>query len=307
MERGRAYAACFLSALPANRGSVETSGLEELLTTLVDAATTAWPDFEYQSDLFVTDVAARLPVDAGIANHVGALAAGDLYLAYACARGETRAIVAFEAQCLPVVGPALAKLGASADAIDEVKQALRERFLVGRADKAPAIAGYQGLGSLVAWVRVSAIREYYGVVAKQQRHGHADDDLELVDHSPAGNPEMGFLKREYREDFREALAVALATLSPKQRTILRQHYLDGLQVDQLARLYKVHRVTLSRWLAKTREAVIVETRRALMDRLQVDRAEFESILRLIRSQLDVSLRAHLGTRSGATKTRTEIE
>ncbi len=302
MEDG-SLAERFLAALPegARPRCPELEDLDAHLARLVEAAAESWPELDYRPETLVRELAERFPADAPIAEHLAALPAGDLYLAYACARGETRAIIAFEARCLPVVGRALGKLGAPADLVDEVKQILRERFLVGRADKPPAIAGYQGFGSLVAWVRVSAIREYYGLVASRKHFEKPDDDLDLVDDTPAGDLELAFLKREYRGEFKRALTAALAALTPKQRTILRQHYLDRLQVEQLAQLYNVHRVTLSRWLARTRESVIAETRRLLMAELDVDRAEFESILRLIRSQIDLSLRTHL--RSRETKSR----
>jgi hypothetical protein len=50
---------------------------------------------------------------------------------------------------------------------------------------------------------------------------------------------------------------------------------------------------VARWNAKLRERLLTHTRRALLQRLNTSRSEFESIMRLIGSQLDVSIRRHL--------------
>jgi RNA polymerase sigma-70 factor (ECF subfamily) len=76
--------------------------------------------------------------------------------------------------------------------------------------------------------------------------------------------------------------------------VLRQHYLDGLTMDAVAGLYRVHRITVVRWMNEARAALAKETRRELGARLRVDKRELESILRLIESQIDVTLRAFLG-------------
>ena len=65
--------------------------------------------------------------------------------------------------------------------------------------------------------------------------------------------------------------------------------MDGLSTRQLAGLYNVDRTTVGRWVARAREALWKQTRREIMLQLKVDRAEFDSIIRLVRSQLDVSV------------------
>jgi hypothetical protein len=56
----------------------------------------------------------------------------------------------------------------------------------------------------------------------------------------------------------------------------------------MAREHGVAPSTISRRLAKSREALFVETRRALMERLGVAEEELDSILRLLESRLDLS-------------------
>jgi RNA polymerase sigma-70 factor, ECF subfamily len=80
---------------------------------------------------------------------------------------------------------------------------------------------------------------------------------------------------------------------------LRQHALDGLSIDRLAALHKVHRATAARWVEAARTAALEHTRLALGRRLRVGPDELESVMRLVRSQLDITLPALL--RQGEAK------
>lgn len=276
--------------------------LQGRLHRLVTQAQVAWPLIPYDAETFVVELAARMPEDVDLAEHLDTLPAPDLYLAYACGRSMPEAVAAFEVQLIPVVGRALGRIGAQLDAIHEVEQLLRERFLVGTGGRPPAATTYAGYGPLAAWVRVSALREYYGLARQGQRWQQLEES-ELTDRldvvapgvgpGPRTGPELGFLKEQYRPEFKAALTEALGCLEPRERNVLRHHYLDGLQVDQIGQLYRVHRVTASRWLAGARKAVLTHTRRLLTARLDINAEEFESIVRLIQSQLDLSLRTHL--------------
>jgi RNA polymerase sigma-70 factor (ECF subfamily) len=104
---------------------------------------------------------------------------------------------------------------------------------------------------------------------------------------------MELLKTHYREQFRAAFAVALAELAPRDRTLLRQHYLLGLGIGEIATMYGVHRGTSARWLERCTRVLLSATRRTLATQLRVDRTDVDSILRLVRSRLEVSIRAAL--------------
>ena len=72
--------------------------------------------------------------------------------------------------------------------------------------------------------------------------------------------------------------------------MLRQYYIDGLTIDRLAALYRVDRATTARWVVAARSAVLAGTRDFLGSALGVTTSEVESILRLVGSQLELSLR-----------------
>ncbi len=71
--------------------------------------------------------------------------------------------------------------------------------------------------------------------------------------------------------------------------MLRLYFLDGLSIDRIAAVYAVHRATAARWVARGREALLRGTQEVLGQRFRLDQAEVESLVGIVRSQLDVTL------------------
>lgn len=258
------------------------------------AARSAWPAIDLSADCFVAYVAERVPETADPAAASRALNLSDLYLACACAHGNAAALAAFDAHYLAVVDGALLRLNFSADTIEEVKQRLRRALLV--PDRGPPrIAAFAGRGALRSWVRVLAIHEVWSML--HATRGHLDAEDRLADLASAGaTPDVEYLKRRYRADFERAFRAAIQTLLPRERTLLRQHFLDGVSINELGALYRVHRATIGRWLEHARGAVLAATRAHLMKHLDVPGSEIESILRLVLSGLELDLRPLLMAR-----------
>lgn len=217
--------------------------------------------------------------------------AGDLYLACACAAGEPAALLRFEALCLPAARAAIGRIDGQPQFVAEVAQDLRGRLLV-RDDSGgpPRIARYDGRGPLLSWVRTAAVRLALDRLREQQRsieHPAEEDALCAAVDDPA--PEEGLIRRHYREHFREAFAAALATLSARERTLLKLQLLDGLTEEQIGTLYSAHRVTIARWLGRARRQLLDETQRQLAEMLGLPQGQLESITGLIPSRLDLSL------------------
>jgi RNA polymerase sigma-70 factor (ECF subfamily) len=103
----------------------------------------------------------------------------------------------------------------------------------------------------------------------------------------ACSPELAAIKLRYRHEFKQAFAAAMATLEDAERNALRLHYLDGLTLADLGRLYGWSVPTASRRLAAVREALMKATRRIMTERLSMSPAELDSVLRLIESRLSV--------------------
>ena len=74
---------------------------------------------------------------------------------------------------------------------------------------------------------------------------------------------------------------------------MRLHVGERMSIDQLGTLYKVNRATAARWIASARESLVAAAREQIRERLKLRESEYESIVALVRSQLDVSIARHL--------------
>ena len=197
--------------------------------------------------------------------------------------GRPRALEAFEASIIPAVRPALRRFDADED---EVLQTVRNTLF---ATEDPKISRYAGRGELRNWVRVAAVRAALKHRARAGKSAPGDEALSRFA-SPEDDPELAHMKQLYRDEFKLAFHAALDALEVRERNVLRHQVLDGLSIDAIGALYGVHRATAARWLARAREKLLLGTRNELRERLSVSREEFESIVGMIQSRLDVSLR-----------------
>lgn len=264
-------------------------GLEDLLATAIERAHACWPEVSLPADLFLPFVAARIPTDTPIERALESINVGDLYLACGCASGDSAAAAAFSAAHFPLIEKAIAALEVPRAMIEDVRQTIFQKLFVGDAEREPKICHYAGEGDLGTWVRVVAVRQAIDILRKEGREQPLGDD-QLPDLVTRGeDPELRFLKERYRVEFKEVFQEVLATLSSQDRNLLRYQLVGGLTLEQIAALYKVNRSTVVRWLQKVRNKLLSDTRRELSLRLRINREEFESVMRLIQSQLHVSV------------------
>jgi RNA polymerase sigma-70 factor (ECF subfamily) len=220
--------------------------------------------------------------------------AGDLYLAAACVAGDAVAIAMFDQRLPATVVPALARIGVPASDNDEILQRTRVALLAPNDRGKCGLAEYTGRGELRAYVRAVAVRLALKRLQRETAPGSDDPSalLELV-RDAHDSADFELLKQKYKADLRAAFATAFAALSPRERTLLRQHYLDGLTIDLLAPLYQVHRATCARWIEAARASVLREVRAHLRRTLGLDDRELDHAIELVRSQLDLSLNRQL--------------
>jgi RNA polymerase sigma-70 factor, ECF subfamily len=274
---------------------VAADELEEVLLDIVASAEHMWPTFTLSSDVFVTYLCDRLPDDVPCLLALRQTHASDLYLACACARGNVHALAAFDERCVSQLDRVLRKMGFGVDVSAEVKQEIRVRVLFGDGER-PEILDFRGRGDLRSWVRVIAVRHALRRKSRTRREVATEDEELLHKMGVPGDPELDHEKWVYREEFKRAFDGALRALSDRERTLLRQHHVDGLTIDELGRLYRVHRSTAARLLVRAREAVYEATRARMMSQLDVQSQDLDSILRMIQSQIDISLHALQGAR-----------
>lgn len=217
----------------------------------------------------------------------------DRRLAEACAAGDSAAIAELERLYFSQMGAAVTRvLGSSAER-DDALQTIRRKLLVGEAGKPARIGEYAGRGSLAGWLRVVAVRTAISMKRGAKREQRTDSDEPLLDIPAVESAELGTLRARYKDEFKAAFQASLAALSPRDRNVLRLSYLDGLNIDQIGAVYRVHRATVARWLAAAREQLFDATRERLSEKLGLTPSEFTSIVALVRSHVDLSLHRYL--------------
>jgi RNA polymerase sigma-70 factor (ECF subfamily) len=280
--------AAFLAGLdPARRSRV--AGWEGQLAKLLGEARRAWPGIDVAPTAFLGWLVERLPPRGGDTQGTEGLKVADLYLAFACTRGDATALRIFEQRYMPEIEASLVGLRLPELQREELRQELRQKLLVAQDEAGPRIGAYGGRGELRRWVRAVATRE--GLVLLRKHTPEVEMEEEFFEAFPAAaeDVELQHARREYQVEFKRAFEEALASLTPEERNLIRQHFIDGLSTPQLAALHGAHRVTLFRRLKQACETLVERTRKLLLERLPMSEGELASLNRLIRSQLDVSL------------------
>jgi RNA polymerase sigma-70 factor, ECF subfamily len=192
----------------------------------------------------------------------------------------------------------LRRRGIPDDIAADAENRIRAKLFLPDANGLAGLDRYVGSGRFESFIRVVAVRESISLLRSQQggprsagslqdASAFSDEGLiELI--APTTNPQAAAIKAELKQEFHRALATAFASLTPRQRTCLRMHLLDGVSLDGLAAMYSVHRATICRWLEQAREGLRNATRTTLRESLALDTVEFESILRTLQSGVDWS-------------------
>ena len=275
------------------RFDADPRAVTQALDTHWDAAREAWPTITVAGERFASELARRLGPTAS-PDALTRTCATDVYLAIACADGDQAAIRRFEETVLREVDLAGTKLRATPDQAAEVKANLRRVLFVDEPKRPAATREFSGRGSLRAYVRVMATRDLIRAINKGRREAPIGDQ-DIVDRlAPHHDPELSILRAQYHGVVDDAMRAAVAGLDERTRALLRYQLVDGWTVDQVGKLYGVHRATAARWIATARETVGDTIQAELAKRLSIDKNEVASIIRLVQSRVDVSLDRLLG-------------
>jgi RNA polymerase sigma-70 factor, ECF subfamily len=217
----------------------------------------------------------------------------DLHFACAIGHDLPGARDLFFRRYLAAIRGAIESIDRDPSFVDEVRQAVMERLLAAGGDKSRLLQ-YQGRASLEAWVVVTARREALGLLRADATRRRA---LARVVDEPLPfplDPELAFLRERYREAFRAALSAAISGLSLRQRTVIRLQTVGGLTLARIGALLGVDESTVSRWAQGARRAILLETERELGLQLGLQVSELPSLVRLVSSQIDLSVARLLG-------------
>jgi RNA polymerase sigma-70 factor (ECF subfamily) len=255
--------------------------VSDIVDIALDRARERWPAVKLERNVLAAHIA-RLVTSRGHAPHADH--AGDVALACACARGDKEALAIFENEMLARVPSYLVRIRGPSTLVDDVRQELRQKLLVSDSGT-PKIADFAGDGSLESWLRVGAVRTALKMVQHTER---AEKPIEEA--VAATSPELELVRARHREDFERAVRESFRSLSPAERTLLRLRFVDGLELEALAALQRSHRSTVVRKLAAARMHMVDEVRRILREQKNLTASEIRSIIAVLRSELELTLR-----------------
>jgi RNA polymerase sigma-70 factor (ECF subfamily) len=259
---------------------------------LLSRALLKWPDFGVEHAFL-----ARLNSAVLDAQSANAFCAEDLYLAIAAVKKNTAAL----GQVTQLLDEQLRTLGhfrLSPAEVQDIRSILLAELFVAPDGGRPRLERYSGLGPLGGWLRVVATREALKWLRSHQREVSGSDDTLLGElEAPVEAPELASLKARFSGQVSAAFRRAITGLEPRQRNLLRQHYLDELSLEDVAVFYRVHRATAARWLADAKTALLERTRDDISQSAGLQRFEVDSVMRLVQSRLDLSAGVFLSAAS----------
>lgn len=259
----------------------------------LNQALVRWPDFRVEHAFLARLGSGALELGAQ------SFAPEDFYLSCAALKGVPEAVKEVEA----MLATQFAELGhfrLQAAELEDIRARLLGELLV--AEGRPRLERYSGAGPLAGWLRVVATREVLSFLRRNRREPAPSDEALLGTlESPAESPEIILLKERHRGQLSEAFLRAIRSLEPRQRNLLRQHYLDELSLEEVAALYRVHRATAARWLAQARAELLSRTREEISRALGLPRSEVDSLMNLVQSRLDLSAGLFLSAQVEAKK------
>ncbi len=266
------------------------SNVARALDAAVTRARAAHEPIEVPLEDFVRFIAERVPSGANPLAALEALHIEELYLTCACLAGSSAAIAELDRAYVSEAGRALARVGLSGAAAEEALQQARERLLTPSRDAPPKLQQFSGQGSLGGWVRVVVVRTAMNARRSERRHAPRDDNLLATRMAAdADDPELDIIKKRYASVLADAVAAAFRALTSEQRNLLRMYVIDELTLAELARMHGVDASTISRWLARIRRRLYEETHRHLLEEHAMRPSECESLMRVVKSDLGVSL------------------
>jgi RNA polymerase sigma-70 factor (ECF subfamily) len=272
-------------AFTAARGGIapDLEALERDLRRLHQRGVERWPGVDVAPERFAAH-AARCAVALESADTEG------LFLACAALQRDAVALERLAELLRQEVPRAVRRVDPTAAFADELCQLLLQKLVLPEEGRPPKLEQYCGDGPLGRWLRVVAMGTAVSLRRRERHERDTDAPEALAELAAPGDLEVDFLKARYQPLFRDAFAEALAALSPRERNVLRLHLAQGLSIDQLGALYQVHRATAARWLVRAREQLLELTRERLASRLELADAELDSMIQLLRSRFDVSVR-----------------
>jgi RNA polymerase sigma factor (sigma-70 family) len=187
----------------------------------------------------------------------------DLELARLCAMGDEPAWERFIREYRPLLyraADALDRTGGARELADSLYAELYGVKDAGR-ERQSLFQYFHGRSSLATWLRAVLAQRYVDRVRVQRRlEPLPDEDIAAREGDPP-DPD----RSRYVVLVRQALSCAVGRLAPRDRLRLGCYYVQELTLAETGRVTKEHEATVSRQLARTRQALRADVERQLRE------------------------------------------
>lgn len=178
----------------------------------------------------------------------------DYLLAQNCLSGDARAIQTLQRTYGELIYAYLRKAGGAEHEAREVTDGLWADLLAQRENAAPRLANYQGRAALSTWLYPVALNRLMLIKRAQERQELlAEKNLTLEESGgvvPApetDTPLMELLHEAVQHGFRQC--------DPEHFVMALLSYIDGLYLEELAKMFQRPRATIHRHLGKATEEI----------------------------------------------------
>ena len=232
-----------------------------------------WPGTEWTEAAVEARLAA---LDAGDDTDRAALDGphrADLLWAWACLACDPGALAALDAGPIAGAREHLRTLGFDTASIDDAAQRALSRLVT----DAAALGSYRGRGPLRNFVRTIVVR----FAMEERRASPRTDELTDAFAAPLPDPELEYMRKTYAAHLGTAFREAWNKLAAHERFLLALQLREGMTIDDLARVYSIHRATAARRAAAARSSLLDHIRAHLRAQLAITDETLDSILRIV--------------------------
>jgi RNA polymerase sigma-70 factor (ECF subfamily) len=176
----------------------------------------------------------------------------------------------------------------------ELAQRVRTRLLVAPKGKEARLSTYDGRGKLKSWLWTATKLE---LLQATRGMGQApQEDIQELTHLAAGGrtPESQARSTKDTRLVSHALRDALEVLEPRERTLLRMRFVDGVSTEELGRMFQVHRTTAQRWIEAAQAKIMAAMRARLEEETRLARPDVDSLIGEVAQSISLRLSQVLG-------------
>jgi len=199
----------------------------------------------------------------GVPAFVDSAHAADLELARLCASGDEHAWERFIREYRPLLyraADALDRTGGARELADSLYADLYGVKDGGR-ERQSLFQHFQGRSSLATWLRAVLAQRYVDRVRVQRRLETLPDEEVAARDAEPPDPD----RSRYVALVRQALGCAVGRLAGRDRLRLGCYYVQELTLADTGRVTREHEATVSRQLARTRQAIRADVERQLRE------------------------------------------